>query len=138
MQSHSVPRSADGRLDAECLPREVLAATNAPEASAGRSLPKFLVISVHMPQYGSSATDGLNNRFSFYLAVPPHLSAPPQPLFESVRLVQHLMSLHQSPALVSHGPTGALCHPQQLSFFASSLTAPQVAIQQVSSWIASR
>lgn len=63
-----------------CLPLEVVQAAREEAAPAARSamanvpaLPRFLVVTIHMPHYSTGASDGANSRFSFYLAIPADL-----------------------------------------------------------------
>ena len=59
---------SDGATGLACLPAEIRAAT-----AGSAPLPRFLVVSVHMPNYASGAADGPNIRYTCYLVVPPEL-----------------------------------------------------------------
>lgn len=69
----------DGLLDAGCLPGEVVAAAAEPTPPPALSgpvpppLPRYLVVTISMPRYGSGAPDGPNYRIAIYLVVPPTL-----------------------------------------------------------------
>ena len=63
---------SDGQVDAACLPPEVAAA--AAEAPLDpNALPRFLAVTVSMPQYSGPAADGPNFRFFVLHAVPKSL-----------------------------------------------------------------